>query len=125
MNTNNNDSDKKTKTYLVTNTFETYFPAEFRSSRNNKWIEVRECRIKYKGKLIGDVCMHADFIERDHYLDYFCTFVNDFANTRYKKFAYYGTKQSFKIWFTTLDQKPLEIDTPDDLSFVLELLLCY
>ena len=52
-------------------------PPEFIACRNPKWIVIEECKATFKSALVGDVIMHADFIQRDHYLDYACCFVNE------------------------------------------------
>ena len=61
-------------------TFTFTFPPEFIASRNSKWIIIEECKATFKNQLVGDVVLHADFIHRDHYLDYSCCFVNEEAN---------------------------------------------
>ena len=66
-----------TKTYLWTNTYNTPFPPEFVSSKNKRYIIIEQCKAIYNDTLIGDVIMHADFIERDHYCDYSACFVNE------------------------------------------------
>ena len=73
---------KGTKTYLWTNTLTTDFPPEFVGSKNNRYIVVEQCKAIYNNSLVGDVILHADFIERDHYCDYACCFVNEDPNRK-------------------------------------------
>lgn len=112
----------ETKTYFWVNQFENKFPPEFIASRNKKWIVVEECKAQYKGSLVGDVILHADFIQRDHYMDYACCFINEEANRDTAKYEYNSTKQTFKLWFT--DLKGNSVDNDID-AFALRLLLIY
>jgi hypothetical protein len=104
-----------TKTYLVTNTLETRFPAEFVRSRNKKWIVLQHCRCVYKNLdwneyLTGDIRVHCDFIERNHDLDYFACFGNT-QLTKYKKWEVVSPKPSFKVWFSDMDGNPIMVNT--------------
>jgi hypothetical protein len=108
------------KTYLWTNTLETTFPPEFIASKNPRIIVVEQCKALYNGILIGDIMMQTDFIERDHFLDYACCFVNEQPNKDTAKYQYLGYKNNFKVWFTDMAQNPIIVDT-----FVLRLLLIY
>ncbi len=107
------------KTYLVTNTLNTEFPVEFIASKNKKYIEVKDLTAKYKGVMVNDVCLHSDFIERNAYLDYYVCVTNSYHN-HHGTYEYNGNKKSFNVWFTTLDQQSITMD-----SFVLKLLLTY
>ena len=69
-----------TKTYLWTNTLNTAFPPEFVASKNPRYIIIEQCKAIYNNTLIGDVILHADFIERDHFMDYAACFVNEEPN---------------------------------------------
>ena len=109
-----------TKTYLWTNTYQTAFPPEFVGSKNHRYIIVEQCKALYSDKLIGDIVMHADFIERDHFLDYACCFVNEQPNKDTAKYEYVGNKKQFNIWFTDMKMNPIKVD-----SFALRLLLVY
>ena len=109
-----------TKTYLWTNTEETNFPPEFVGSKNKRYIIVEQCKALYSDKLIGDVIMHADFIERDHFCDYACCFVNEEPNKDTAKYEYVGRMNKFKIWFTDMKLKPIEPE-----AFMVRLLLVY
>lgn len=95
------------------------FPPEFIQSKNKKYINVISCKLKYKDYLVGDVKVHASFIERDHYDDYFCIMANQ-SNSYVKRYEYKSQTQEFKIWFTNLDGDEI---TPD--SFIIEMLLTY
>ena len=108
-----------TKTYFYTSQKENRFPPEFIQSKNPRIIKVISCKLNYLGFLVGDVKVHASFIERDHYDDYFCIFANQ-NNNYVKKYEYTSLKQDFDIWFTDLDSNKIEPD-----SFLLELLLIY
>ena len=110
----------QTKTYLWTNKLVNEFPPDFIASKNKKYIVVEQVKALYNDKLIGDIIMHADFIERDHYLDYACCFVNEQPNRDTAKYEYKGYKQSFKLWFTDMNLKPVDVD-----CFCLRLLLIY
>ena len=109
-----------TKTYFWTNTLENEFPPDFMASSNPKYIVVEQCKALYSGKLIGDIVLHADFIERDHYLDYACCFVNEQPNRDTAKYEYKGYRKNFKLWFTDMQQNPIDVD-----CFMLRLLLIY
>ena len=109
-----------TKTYLWTNTLHTSFPPEFVASKNHRFIIIEQCKATYHNTLIGDVILHADFIERDHYMDYAACFVNEEPNKDTAKYEYVGYKQSFNVWFTDMALNKVEVD-----NFVLRLLLIY
>ncbi|MBR3673814.1 MAG: hypothetical protein IKN65_06010 [Clostridia bacterium] len=113
------------KTYLCTNTLETNWPPEFVSATGKKFIVVRYCvaTIGEDGYQPYDLALHADFVERDAYLDHFVDVVNVIDNgSKPSKYEISENhKKSFKVWFTTLDGTP--IDLPID--FVLKLLLIY
>ena len=96
------------------------FPAEFISSRNPKWIVIEECKAIFKQQLVGDVLLHADFIHRDHYLDYACCFVNEEANKDTAKYEYNSTVATFTLWFTDLHGELVDMD-----GFVFRSLLIY
>ena len=108
-----------TKTYFYTSEKHNKFPCEFIQSKNPKIIKVISCKLIYNKYLVGDVKVHASFIERDHYDDYFCVFANQ-NNNYVKKYEYTSLKQDFDIWFTDLDSNKIEPD-----SFLLKLLLIY
>lgn len=113
------------KTYLCTNTLETNFPVEFTSARGPKYIIVRYCcaTIGDEGYQPYDLCLHADFITRDAYLDHFVDIVNVIDNgAKPSKYLYpENAPKKFKVWFTDLQMN--KIDLPID--FVLKLLLIY
>ena len=95
-------------------------PPEFISSRNKKWIIIEECKATFKNQLVGDVLLHADFIMRDYYLDHACCFVNEQANKDTAKYEYNSTRPEFKLWFTDLHGKLVDMD-----GFVFRSLLIY
>lgn len=108
-----------TKTYFCTSQKNNRFPSEFIQSKNPRYIIVQQCKAKYNGFLVADIEMHASFIERDHYEDYFCIFTNE-NRTKYKKYSYMSSRQDFELWFTDMQNNIIEPD-----SFLLELLLIY
>ena len=109
------------KTYLHTNTEITKFPIDFLQSLNEKTIEVKWCKALYNGKLVGDILVHASFVQRDAYLDHFICFTNTGDSQKYiSKYNYIGTKPEFKVWFTNMNGEEVKVD-----SFVLSLLLIY
>ena len=110
------------KTYFWVNQFNNKFPPEFIASKNKKYIVIEQCKAKYKDVLVGDVIMHADFIIRDHYLDYACCFVNEEANKDAAKYEYNSFKSDFKIWFS--DMKGNNVDADID-AFIVRMLLIY
>lgn len=114
-----NEKNEVTKTYFWTNQNENSFPPEFVASRNQKFIIVEECKATLRDVLVGDVILHADFINRDHYMDYACCFVNEVAN-RHSKYEYSNYKSTFKVWFTDLKGNAVEIE-----AFALRMLLIY
>ena len=97
------------------------FPPEFIASRNPKWIVIEECKATMKDALVGDVILHADFIHRDHYLDYACCFINEEANKDTAKYELDSqTRSTFKLWFTDLHGDKVAMD-----AFVFRSLLIY
>jgi hypothetical protein len=115
------DSDQpETKTYLWTNETKTTFPPEFIASRNKRYIIVEQCKAVLNDELVGDVIMHADFIERNPFLDHSCCFVNEQPNKDTAKYEYKGYKRYFKVWFTNMKQELIEPE-----MFTLRLLLIY
>ena len=109
-----------TKTYLWTNTLQTDFPSGFVGSKNKRFIVIEQCKATYNNTLIGDVIMHADFIERDHYCDYSACLVNEQPNRDTAKYEYVGYKKQFKVWFTDMDLNEVTVD-----KFMLRFLLIY
>lgn len=119
------------KRYLVTKSLETNFPLDFITSKNKRWIVVQQCKalvekdieingeIKKNAYLIGDIEMHASFIERDNDCDSFCLYTNE-IRTKYKKYEITSRKRSFKIWFTDMAGNPVDVS-----NFTLELLLIF
>ena len=78
---------------MWTNTLETNFPPEFVASKNKRYIINEQCKAIYNDTLIGDVIMHADFIERYHYCDYSACFINEQPNKDTAKSEYVGYKK--------------------------------
>jgi hypothetical protein len=109
-----------TKTYYWTNTLNSEFPPEFIASKNRKYIIVEQCKATYNDSLVGDVLLHADFIQRDHYLDYACCFINEIPNKDTAKYEYTGYQKNFRVWFTDIKNNEINVD-----AFVLRLLLIY
>lgn len=113
---------KEIKTYFATQEFENDFPSDFINARGKKYIEVKLCYATVKNYMVGDLCLHADFIIRDPYCDHFVNMVNVINTSGHAdKYAYPEVaKKNFKIWFT--DLKGNEV-IPD--AFILKLLLTY
>lgn len=113
------------KTYLCTNTLETNFPVEFTNATGPKYIVVRYCvaTIGEDGYQPYDLCLHADFICRDAYLDHFVDVVNVIDNgSKPSKYLYpENAPKSFRVWFTTITGEPINLP----IDFVLKLLLIY
>ena len=96
------------------------FPPEFVASSNPRWIIIEECKATFKNQLVGNVVLHADFIHRDHYLNYACCFVNEEANKDTAKYEYNSTIPTFTLWFTDLHGELVDMD-----GFVFRSLLIY
>ena len=96
------------KTYFHTNTLTSRFPIDFLQSKNDKYIEIKWCRALYNSKLVGDVMVHASFVQRDGYLDNFICFTNT------------GDSQKYISKFTDMKGNKIDVD-----AFVLSLLLIY
>ena len=113
------------KTYFATNTLETNWPAEFINSTGKKYVVVRYCcaTIGEEAYQPYDLCLHADFIMRDNYLDSFVDVCNVIDNgSKPSKYEIpYNAKKTFKVWFSDLQMN--KIDLPID--FVLKMLLIY
>ena len=118
--TESESSLRITKTYFWTNQLNNEFPPDFMASKNKRFIVVEQCKALYSGILIGDIILHADFIERDHYLDYACCFVNEQPNRDTAKYEYKGYRKDFKLWFTDMNNNSINVD-----CFMLRLLLIY
>ena len=113
-------SQPLTKTYLWTNETKTAFPSAFLASKNKRYIIVEQCKAVINDELVGDVIMHADFIERDAYLDHSCCFVNEQPNKDTAKYEYKGYRKGFNLWFTDMKGNKVDVD-----AFILRLLLVY
>lgn len=112
------------KRYFRINTLENNFPPEFIASKQQKFIVVRYCTaVVNNGEqqyLVGDLELHADFIQRDHDLDYFCCICNNYPSKYIAKYEFNGMKKAFKLWFTDLAGNPVNVE-----HFLLDLLLIY
>ena len=113
------------KTYLCTNTLETTFPPEFINATGRKWIVVKYCvaTIGDEGYMPFDLCLHADFVERDAYLNHFVDVVNVIDNgAKPSKFEISeNARKTFKVWFSDLQMNKINLP----IDFVLKLLLIY
>ena len=112
------------KTYFVTRSLESTLPPEFVAARGKKFIVVRYCvaEVGDDGYMPYDLCLHADFIKRDDYLDHFVDVVNIIDNgSKPSKYEYpENGPKTFKIWFTMMDGTPVTVS-----DFILKLLLIY
>ena len=119
----NNSEPRIIKTYFCTNTLESNFPPEFIGARGKKWIVLRGVGPTINnGYLVGDLCLHADFICRDNYLGSFVNFVNNIDNgSKHDKYEFpENGKKSFRVWFADLQGNEIVSD-----AFILKLLLIY
>ena len=71
------------KTYFHVNKIESKFPIDFAQSKNDKYIQVKWCKAIYEGELVGDIMVHASFVQRDGYLDNFICFTNTGESQKY------------------------------------------
>ena len=113
------------KTYFCTNSLESTFPPEFIAAKGKKYIVVRYCvaTIGEDAYMPYDLCLHADFICRDNYLDSFVDVVNVIDNgSKPSKYEYpENGKKTFKVWFTDIQNNKINLP----IDFVLKLLLIY
>ena len=113
------------KTYFITNTLESTFPPEFVAARGKKYIVVRYCVVTIgdDAYMPYDLCLHADFICRDDYLDHFVDIVNVIdSGSKPSKYEYpENGKKTFRVWFTDINNNPINLP----VDFVLKLLLIY
>jgi len=96
---------------------------EFTNAIGRKYIVVRGCVATINnGYIVSDLCLHADFICRDAYLDHFVNFVNNIdAGSKHDKYEYpENGKKTFRVWFTDIEGNPVQVD-----AFILKLLLIY
>ena len=99
------DPDERSdrKIYLHTSDLNTKFLNVFVASRNPRTIQVKRCRALYNGKLVGDIMVHADFVQRDYYLDHFICLTNAEDSQKYiAKYNFVGTTPDFNVWFTDI-----------------------
>ena len=116
--THNNSNHK---IYLHTSDLNTKFPHVFVASKNPRSIQVKWCRALYNGKIVGDIMIHADFVQRDTYLDHFICFTNTGDSQKYiAKYNYVGTTPNFNVWFNDTAGNTIDVD-----AFVLSLLLTF
>ena len=95
------------KRYLRTNTIKTRLPIEFLSSANDKYITVRYCKALFSAGeqdyLVGNIMVHADFVQRDADLDHFICFANEYPDKYIAKFKFVGmTPDVFTVWFSDM-----------------------
>jgi hypothetical protein len=67
--------------------------------------------------LVYDIQVHADWVERDAFLDSFICFGNT-QLTKYKKWKVQSPKQTFKIWFSDMQGKKLRVKADVIQKFV-------
>jgi hypothetical protein len=68
-----------------------------------------------KPYLVSDIQIHADWIERDEYLNQFVGFTNT-QLTKYKKWQVRNPKHTFKVWFTTLEGDTMPVHTRAEIE---------
>ena len=113
------------KTYYWTDEEKNNLPSEFVASKNERYIVIEQVRAVLNGSLVGDLIMNADFIERDHYLNYAACFVNDQPNKDTAKYKINSRRNSFNLWFTHLNGEPLSDEEKQSFKFVARFLLIY
>ena len=65
--------------------------------------------------------VHADFVQRDYYLDHFICFTNTGDSQKYiAKYKFTGTTPEFSVLFTDIAGNSIDVD-----CFVLSLLLTF
>ena len=106
------------KTYFITNDYNNEFPKEFANSLNKRYISFQYCLAICNEYIDGETAVHADFIQRDNYLDSLVWYANMAVPDDNRKYEYIGTKRTFRIWFT--DSSGNEIK-PDRFTLFLKL----
>lgn len=104
------------------------FPEQFINSTNPRFIEVQmvsSCNPVVNGgnNMTGDIVFHTSFIKRDWYLDHACMIANQ-VRTKYKKYAYTSSEDTFRVWFTAFTNKAW-VSSFKDTKFVIEMMLIY
>ena len=112
-------SSERKRYWIIKNDKNARLPADFVSSTNRKWIEIRQCKAKFHDVLIGDVELHSDLIKRDHDCDYFVMYVNELP-VKPKKYEYNTTERDVRFWFTEMDGNNIDVE-----YFTVECLLIY
>lgn len=113
------ENSKITKRYYITSETCNKFPVEFMNSRNRKFIEVRNCKVLFKGAIVDDIELHADFVQVDAYKNHFVNFVNDIKYDSCK-YEYFTAHPYFNVWFSDMKGNLIKPD-----AFTLRLLLIY
>ena len=123
------------KRYFVTNSLHNTLPTWFRSN-SKRWIIVKYCQlVNENGSKEGleDVCIHADFIHTDNYLDSYVMPVNEY--NLQEKYEQLRIKDTFNVWFKDINgiQLPTkfihdnitnsDIEVLDGYKFILKILL--
>lgn len=96
-----------TKTYLWSDKLEIELPPEFSNSKNKKYLVVEEVKVNIDRRFPGDVVMHADFVERDQYLDSAVCFCNGTSVKHLAKYEIKRPLRKFKIWFKNIAHEDL------------------
>ncbi|KAK8892596.1 hypothetical protein M9Y10_029835 [Tritrichomonas musculus] len=106
----NSDPFAVTKSNIVTKTYfyvqdssdgpskyyERKWPHEFMFTKNTVFIHVIHCRCLFSNAMLGDVELHANFIERDNYLDSFVCFTKTLI-CKYKKYKVMKQRYSCEV----------------------------
>lgn len=98
------------KTYFIMkNKYTMTLPPEFINSKNQRFIEVRQCKALVQnadnqiGGLVGDLELHSDLIKRDYYADHFILYCNEPPpGEKPMKYAWESTDKEVTIWFTDM-----------------------
>jgi hypothetical protein len=118
----NDSMIKIRKTYYVTDKTINRFPHEWICTLTPKHLICQHCRCVFENQcgmqyLVYDVQVHADWVERDAYLDGFVCFANT-QLTKYKKWEITRPKQTFRVWFSDMQGRKLRVKADVIQKFV-------
>ena len=113
-----------TKRYYVTNDYENnLYPQAFVSSPRKKYVHVVGATVMYSVSngsyyMPKNICIHADFVQADDYLDHFVCFAN--VENIHRKYEQFQSKNKFRVWLTDHEGNILD---SSNYILTLELLL--
>jgi hypothetical protein len=103
----------------ATNKVEVKLPVFFTNSMNNRFIEVRNCKVIYRNALVNDVKFHSDLVKEDPFDDHFVCFTNEVL-VKPKKYRWNSSDKTITFWFTNMNNQEVEID-----QYHIDILLMY